>query len=358
MCFAAALSSLAGCGNANSNSNGDGGPKDAGTGIHDAWMPIVDAASDSATALPDSSVAMSGLPMLHGHLAYQVTAPGAQSTVVIYTASLDGSTAPRAVTSVSDVSETPKFSRDGANLYYSHYLAGGAVEVRQVGVDGTNDHIVYGPCPAYSGCYALGEDSTGRVFVWFNTAQAGSQGELYTLAPAVDGGAARMRWAGDPGCSSDAAFSTAGNAIAITTACSPPSLFLGDPAATTPLVGHAIAGVEVLSGSEHVQTAGGRIYMRALPTGAAPSPLGPVHAYSFAPDGTDTKDLNLGDDVGDFVVSDDASFVLASHMTGMGEGGGTKSYSIVAHAGAWRMLIPGLDSIVSIGTVSVAWTAR
>jgi hypothetical protein len=356
----ACASSGSGSGSSNdggSSGSGDGGSTGADQGAEDAKAPTTaDAAADAATLRPDSATVDSGPPVLRGHIAYTVVPPsaGPQYPIVIYVAPLDGSRPPFAVTSLTDFAETPKFSRDGATLYYSHAGAGGAAEVRQVGLDGTNDHVVYPLCPAYSFCYALGEDSAGRIFVWFNTAQAGSSGELYTLVAAPDGGSSRVRWPGDPGCSSDAALSTPGTAIVITTACSPASLFLGDPAAAAPLVGHPIAGVSVPAGAEHVQTAGGRIYMRA--TGADAGASAPVHAYSFAADGSDPRDLNLGDDLGDFVVSDDASFVLASHTTGLAEGGTAKTHSIVAHAGAVRMPIPGVDALLSNDVVVLAWT--
>jgi hypothetical protein len=81
-----------------------------------------------------------------------------------------------------------------------------------------------------------------------------------------------------------------------------------------------------------------------------------VHIYSLAPDGSDPKDLDVGSDAGDFVVAQDASFVLVSHGPGLSDGGPLPLHSVVAHAGTWQRTIPGLEAIPSFSFLSLAWT--
>jgi hypothetical protein len=107
-----------------------------------------------------------------------------------------------------------------------------------------------------------------------------------------------------------------------------------------------------------VQTAAGRIYLRAVPQGTDAGPFSPVFVYSVASDGSDTRDLSVGDDAGDFVVADDASFVLVSHGASLSDGGALPLHSIAAHAGAWRKTLPGLGAIPSFASVALAWTAH
>jgi hypothetical protein len=282
-------------------------------------------------------------------VAYVVFPTGASS--VIYVAPLDGTSAPKSLT--SGLAQVPRFSRDGTKLYYSNRVSTG-LEIRQIGVDGTNDHVVYGPCGL---CYALGEDPSGRVFVLVNTAPTDFQGPLYTLSVGSDGGPALTPWPGDPGCVTDANLSAAGNLVAVTTGCQPPLVALGAPASTTPLVGRPPTAIEFRSDA-HVQTAVGRIYLRAWPRGTDAGPLSPIPVYSVAPDGSDPRDLKVGEDAGDFVVADDASFVLVSHGPALSDGGALPLHSIAAHAGSSQRTVPGLGAIPSFTSLALAWTAH
>jgi hypothetical protein len=67
------------------------------------------------------------------------------------------------------------------------------------------------------------------------------------------------------------------------------------------------------------------------------------------------RDLDVGDDAQDFVVSDDARFVLVSHVTPSLDGG-SPLYTIVAHAGASRTPVPGIGAIPSLSIVTLAWS--
>jgi hypothetical protein len=276
---------------------------------------------------------------------------GPTFTNILYYAPLDGSAAPRPLTPSTSVANTPRFSIDGSSLYYAHRVSNGW-EVRNVGVDGSNDRLVYGGCPQF--CYALGTDTTGRLFVFLGAAN-GVQGTLSTVSG--DAGApALVPWSGDPGCTDDANLNSAGSLIVLTAGCQSTSLFVGIPSATAALVGHALSGVQVPPGGEHVQVAGGRVFLRGWPPGVDAGRT--IHVLSMAADGTDVRDLNVGDDAQEFVVSDDAGFVLVSHATPGAEAGSLSTTSIVAHAGTSRMPIPGLEAILSQEIVTLAWTPR
>jgi hypothetical protein len=280
-----------------------------------------------------------------------MVAPGGGTFSNIYYAPLDGSAAPRPVTPSTGAANTPRFSIDGSSLYYAHQTASGW-EVRNVRVDGSNDRLVYGGCSRF--CYGLADDTSGRIFVFVGAA-TGVQGTLSTLA-ADAGTPALVPWGGDPGCVVDANLNTAGNLIALTSGCTSNELFVGSPSATTALVGHALTGIQVPQGAEHVQVAGGRVFVRGWPAGVDAGRT--IHVLSLAADGTGAIDLNVGDDAQEFVVSNDAAFVLVSHVAPGPDGSTLSTYSIVAHMGASRMPIPGLGGILSQLIVTLAWTPR
>jgi hypothetical protein len=273
---------------------------------------------------------------------------GPTFTNLLYYAPLDGSAAPRPLTPSTGVANTMRFAVDGSSLYYAHKTASGW-EVRNVGVDGSNDRLVYGGCPQF--CYALGDDTSGRVFIFLGAA-TGVQGTLSTVAG--DAGTPVLApWGGDPGCTVDANLDTAGILIVLTTGCTSNKLFVGAPTATTALVGNPLT-VQVQAGSEHVQVAQERVFLRGWPVGADAGPN--IHVLSMAADGTSVVDLNVGDDAREFVVANDASFVLVSHVAPATEASALSTYSIVAHKGTARMPIPGLEAILSQEIVTLAWT--
>jgi hypothetical protein len=333
-----------GCGGSSSASFKDGGLSDAsgnegGTG-------------NDASSSGSSSGSEGGAASLRGHVAYMDNPGGQSFTNIVYYAPLDGSAAPRPLTPSSGVANTMRFAADGASLYYAHQTASG-FEVRNVRVDGSNDRLVYGGCTQF--CYALGNDPTGRVFIFLAT--MGVQGTLSTIAG--DAGAPVLApWGGDPGCTVDANLNAAGDVIvlttgATTTGCQSDKLFVGSPSATMGLVGNPLM-VQVMQGSEHVQEAGGHVFLRGWPAGVDAGPT--IHVLSMAGDGTGVVDLNVGDDAQEFVVSSDASFVLVSHVTPPTDASALSSYSIVAHHGTTRTPIPGLGAILSQEIVTLAWT--
>ena len=124
---------------------------------------------------------------------------------------------------------------------------------------------------------------------------------------------------------------------------------MGGVTATAPLSAHPLTGAQ-LPQNMHIQYAAGRVFVRGWLLGSDDK-TAPLHIMSMAPDGTDVQDLGVGDD---FVVSNDAGFVLVSRQDGYLDGGAT--YSIVARVGATTTPIPGLDAIPSADAVTLAWT--
>jgi len=158
-------------------------------------------------------------------------------------------------------------------------------------------------------------------------------------------------WGADPACTADANLDTAGDTIAISAGCASQQLFVGGVTAGGPLTGHAFSGVQLFAGVEHIQYAAGRVFVLGWPPGSDEA-TAPAHVVSMTPDGSDGQDLGV---VYDFVVSNDASFVLVSHQNDP-LGGGAPTYSIVAHVGATTTPVPGLGAIASTGGVTLAWT--
>jgi hypothetical protein len=215
-------------------------------------------------------------------------------------------------------------------------------------MDGT-DRLVFA---CTNSCNPLGEDETGRLFVWTEVARG--EGSVGTLGGGQGGAESLAPWSESPPCTSDANVDTTGDTIAISAGCTSIQVFAAGVAAKTPLSGHAFPGVQIFGGAEHIQYAAGRVFLRGMLSGSHVS-TAPLHIMSMAADGSDVRDLDVGDDAADFVVSNDAGFVLVSHQTSATDGGAS-TYSIVAHAGTTRMPIPGLGSIPSFGAVTLAWT--
>jgi hypothetical protein len=356
----AGIAFLAGCG---SSSGGDGSP-----------AQVAPAGGGNST--------------LRGHVAFSVIASTASNG--IYMAPLDGSSPAHRVTPMGTNAFHPRFSRDGSSVYYVSVPSPGVPEirprfsaagngdpsfsyqsisspvvdeVRNIAVDGTNDHLVYA-CGAETACFGLGEDQTGRVFVWSRTSsQTAFEGVLGTLGAANGGAATFVPWSADPGCTLAANLDTAGDTIAMLTNCAspPPPGIAGDPhvfvggvTAAGPLMGHSFSGVEVITGVEHIQYAAGRVFVEGVLPGSNVNSLY-MHVKSMAPDGSDVQDVDVGDDAADFVVSNDARFVLVSHQTDS-PSAGASTYSILAHVGSTRTSIPGLGAISSLAAVTLAWT--
>ncbi len=290
----------------------------------------------SASAIPDAGSNLA----LRGHVAFVVSgAPDLSS--VVYVAPLDGSSPPHMVATLGAAFH-PRFSRDGASIYYTSE-AGSGLTIRNVAVDGTSDHLVYA---CTNSCDCLGEDQTDRVLVW--SGELDLQGSLGTLAG--QGSAATfVPWSASPACAGDSNLDTAGDTIAISTECAPEQLFVGGVAATAPLPAHPLTGVQIPP-NMHIQYAAGRVFVRGWPLGSDEK-IASLHVWSMAPDGSDVQDVGVGDD---FVVSNDAGFVLVSRQTGYLDGGA--NYSIVARVGATTTPVPGLGAIFSSGAVTLAWT--
>ncbi len=342
------LGLLAGCGTSSASNRAE---PDAEPATFDDAAAVTDALPGPEGGPGSSSDAAGTHP--RGHVAYVVEDVQTAGSVV-YVAPLDGSSAPIAVTSLTGAANTGKFSRDGRSVYYVHQLSSGT-EIRSVGADGTNDRLVYGTCPFF--CYALGEDATGRVLVWNQTGASYTVGVLDVVTPGDGGAPALAPWAGDPGCSADANLDVAGDTIVFTAGCPTEHVFVGPSAAGAPFAGLALTGVQVMLATEHVQLGGDRIFLRGWPLGTdAGAPGSAVHVMSMAKDGTDVQDLDVGDDAQDFVISDDAGFVLVSHEAPAPEAGAAPVSSIVAHVGASRIPIPGLQAIPSRGIVTIGWT--
>ncbi len=280
-------------------------------------------------------------PTLRGHLAFLVSVAPAPASVV-YVAPLDGSSPPHLIATAGSAFH-PRFSRDGTRIYYTS-AAGSGATIRSVAVDGTNDHLVFA---CANSCNCLGEDQTGRVFVW--SGQLDLEGTLGTLGAGEGGAATLVPWSASPACAGDSNLDTAGDTIAVSADCTSPQLFVGGVAAAAPLTAHAFAGV-LVPPNMHIQYAAGRVFARGWPPGGNERSA-PLHVMSMAPDGSDVRDLGVGND---FVVSDDAAFVLASQQNSYLDGGAT--YAIVAKVGGATTPIPGLDAISSSEVVTLAWT--
>lgn len=130
-----------------------------------------------------------GNATLRGHVAFVVSSAGASGSVV-YVAPLDGSSPPHVLPTAGS-SFHPRFSRDGASIYYEAPASSGAT-IRNIAVDGTNDHLVYA---CTNSCNCLGEDQTGRVFVWTGTLSG--EGSLGTLVAGQGGSATFVPWSAD-----------------------------------------------------------------------------------------------------------------------------------------------------------------
>ncbi len=282
-----------------------------------------------------------GNSTLRGHVAFLVSVASAPPNVV-YVAPLDGSAPPHMIATAGSAFH-PRFSRDGTRIYYTSVGSSGDA-IRSVAIDGTNDHLVFA---CTGSCNCLGEDQTDRVFVW--SGQSDVEGSLGTIGTGKEDTPTLVPWSASPACAGDSNLDTAGDTIAISSDCTSAQLFVGDVAAAGPLTAHAFAGVQVPP-NMHIQYAAGRVFARGWPPGSNETSA-PLHVVSMAPDGSDTRDVGVG---ADFVVSNDASFVLVSQQTSDLDGGA--SYAIVARMGATTTPIPGLGAIFSSEVVTLAWT--
>jgi hypothetical protein len=296
-------------------------------------------------------------PTLHGHIAYAIVGTG------LYVAAVDGSTPPRLV---APSGEVPAFSADGKTLYYGVYTTGTTIYALDLTADGAPPAII-ATCTT-PGCQIAGRANDGRYFAWV---QDGTSvvGNVYAgshIDAGPDGASGYVLWPGNPSsnCVTDFWLDPAPNVVALLGNCADggEKLYLGAPSTASPLFGLPLAAPTIIPDIAHPQVAGGRVWlMGTAPNVDAGLPGASSFIYSVALDGADLRSVNVGTgvaNVGDFVIADDASFLISAESTlprppqGLGE---STNFALVAHAGSWRQplagplaAIPGQDGLLPL----------